>query len=82
MYFTSKDGCQNFLVFAQILSTLILESNKKVTYWISIIISSETKPFDTNLHPITPNLANGRDWYFSAKKDLLHCKATLLYIYT
>ena len=35
MYFTGDDGYQNFLVFAPMLSLLILDSNKKVTNWIS-----------------------------------------------
>ena len=61
MYFTRNDGYQNVLVFAPILSSLILESNKKVTNWISIEISSEeTEPFDTNLDPAVSKLANGR----------------------
>ena len=35
MYFTGDDGYQNFLVFAPMLSLLILDSNKKVTNWMS-----------------------------------------------
>ena len=35
MYFTGNDCYQNFLVFAPMLSSIILDSNKKVTYWIS-----------------------------------------------
>ena len=35
MYFTGDDGYQNLLVFAPMLSLLILDSNKKVTNWIS-----------------------------------------------
>ena len=31
MYFTGDDGYQNFLVFAPILSLLVLDSNEKVT---------------------------------------------------
>ena len=61
MYFTGNDDYQNFLVFAQILSSLILDSNKKVTKWTSNGISSaRIKPFDTNLEPTMANLANGR----------------------
>ena len=56
MYFTGKDGYQNFLVFAPMLSSLILDSNKKVTNWIS----TGNKPFDTNLEPTISNLANGK----------------------
>ena len=59
MYFRSNDGYQNILVFAPMLNSLILDSNKKVTNQISTIISTEKiKPFDTNLEPIMSNLAN------------------------
>ena len=30
MYFTGKDGYQNFLVFTPMLSSLVLDSNNKV----------------------------------------------------
>ena len=61
MYFTGNDDYQNFLVFAQILSSLILDSNKKFTKWTSNGISSaRIKPLDTNLEPTMANLANGR----------------------
>ena len=61
MYFTGNYGYQKFLLFAPMLSSLILDSNKKVTYWISTEISSiKTKPFDTNLEPSMSNLANAR----------------------
>ena len=61
MYFAGNDGYQNFLVFAPMLSSLILDCNKKVTNRISNGISSEKNiPFDTNLEPIIFNLANGR----------------------
>ena len=43
------------------LSSLILDSNKKVTNWILTGISSEKiKPSDTKLESIMSNLANGR----------------------
>ena len=43
------------------LSSIILDSNKSVTNWMSTRISSEKlKPYDTNLDPTTSNLANGR----------------------
>ena len=52
MYFTGNDGYQNFLVFAPMLSSSTLDSNKKVTWSISTEISSEKiQPFDTNLEP-------------------------------
>ena len=35
MYFTGNDGYQNFLVISPILSSLTLDTNKKVTNWIS-----------------------------------------------
>ena len=61
IYFTGKDSYQNFLVFASMLSSLILDSNTKVTNWISTGISSEkTKPFDTGLATKMSNLASGR----------------------
>ena len=61
MYFTGDDGYQNFLVFAPKLSSLILDSNRKVTDWISTRISFEKiKPSDTGLEPTMSNLANGR----------------------
>ena len=48
MYFTGNDGYQSFLVFAPVLGSLILDSNKKVTNWILTGISSEKiKSFDT-----------------------------------
>ena len=52
MYFTGDNGYKNFIVFAPILSSLILDSNKKVTNWMSISISSEKiKPFHNDLEP-------------------------------
>ena len=61
MYFTGDDGYQNFLVFAPMLSSLMLASNKNVTNWISAGISSgKNKSFDTNLKPTMSSLANGR----------------------
>ena len=61
IHFIGNAGYQNFLVFAPMLSYLILDSNKKVTDWISTGISSEKiKPFDINLEPTMSNLANGK----------------------
>ena len=61
MYFTGDGGYQNFLVFVPILSLLVLDSNEKVTNWMSTGISSEKiKSFDTNLEPSMTNLGNGR----------------------
>ena len=62
MFFIGDDDCyQYFLVFAPTLSSLILDCNKIVTYWISSRISSEKiKPFDTNPQLTMFNLANGR----------------------
>ena len=57
MCFTDNDGYQSFLGFAPMLSSLILDSNKKASNWISIGISSgKTKPFYTNLEPAMSNL--------------------------
>ena len=59
IHFTGNDGYQSFIVFALILSSLIWDSNKKVTNYISTWISSEKiKPFDTGLEPTMSNLAN------------------------
>ena len=61
MYSTDNNGYQNFLVFAPMLSFLILHRNKKVTNGMSTGISSEKfKPFDTGLELTMSNLANGR----------------------
>ena len=57
MDFIGNDGYQNFLVFAPMLSSLILDSNKKVTNCISTEMSSEKiKPFYTGLEPTMSNL--------------------------
>ena len=43
------------------LSSLIVDSNRKVTEWILTGISSEkVKSFDTGIEPTMSNLANGR----------------------
>ena len=61
MYFTGNDSYQNFLVFALMLSSLVLDSNRKITNWILSGISSEKiEPFDSGLKPSISNLANGR----------------------
>ena len=61
MYFTGNDGYQNFLSFAPMLSSLVSDSNKKVTNSVSIRISPEKiKPIEGNLEPTIPNLANAR----------------------
>ena len=61
MYFTGDGGYQNFLVFAPMLSSLLLDSNRKVTDWISTrILTEKIKSFDTGLEPAMSILANGR----------------------
>ena len=61
MCFKGNDGFQNFLVFVPMLSSLVLDSNKNVTNWISTAILSENiKRFYTNLEQTMSNLANGR----------------------
>ena len=61
MYFPDFDGYQNFLVFAPVLRSLILDSNKKVTNWMSTGISSEKiKTFDTSFQPTMSKSANDR----------------------
>ena len=55
MYFTANDSYQKFLVFAPMINSLILDSNKKVINWTLTRISSEKiKPFDKNLE--SPNV--------------------------
>ena len=50
MYFTGDHDYQIFLVFASMLSSLTLDSNKKNTDWISTWISPKNiKSFDANL---------------------------------
>ena len=61
MCFKGNAGFQNFLVFVPMLSSLVLDSNKNVTNWISTAILSENiKRFYTNLEQTMSNLANGR----------------------
>ena len=79
MYFAGNDGYQNFPVFIPLLSFLILDSNKKVTNWISSKISFEKfKLFDTHLEPTMSNLANDivilkfKNSVF-VQKIILHC---------
>ena len=61
MYFTGNDGYQNFIFFASLLTSLMLDSNKTLTNKISTGISTgKTKQFDTNLELTMSNLANGR----------------------
>ena len=61
IYFTGNDIYEHFLVFAPMLISMILESNKKVTKWISTGISSnKIKPLDTNLKLTMFNLGNDR----------------------
>ena len=61
MYFTGNDGYQNVLVFAPLLSTPVLDSNRKITDQILTGISSKKiKPFDTGLELAMSNLANVR----------------------
>ena len=79
MHFTEDNGYQNFLVFAQMLISLILDSNKTVANWILNGISSEKiKPFDTNFEPTMSNLPNGKvilkfNNFVLVQKALLHC---------
>ena len=58
MCFTGNNRYQDFLVFTPMLSSLILDSNRKVTNWILTATSSEKiKPFNTGLEMMS-NLAN------------------------
>ena len=48
-----------FSLISPILSSLRLDSNKKVTNWISIgILSEKIKPLDNNLEPTMSDLTN------------------------
>ena len=61
LYFKGYDDYKNLLVFAPILSSLILDSNKKVTDWISTgLLPVKIKLFDISLELIMSNLSNGR----------------------
>ena len=61
MYFTGDDGNQNSLVYIPMFSSVILDSNKKFTQWISTEAApKEIKPFESNLEPNMYNLANSR----------------------
>ena len=63
IYFTDNQvnySLSLFLVFVLRLSSLTLDKNKKSTNWLLTRISSEIKPFDTDLEPTMFNLANGR----------------------
>ena len=60
MYLTGDDGYQNFLFFSPMVSSLILNSNKKVVKWTPTRIpSKKIKPFDAIIQPTMSNLANG-----------------------
>ena len=57
MYFIGNDGYQNFLVFAPMSSSLILNRNKEVTDCILTGISSgKIEPFHSNHEPTMSNL--------------------------
>ena len=79
MYFTEDNGYQNLLVFAPMLISLILDSNKTVANWIlNGILSEKIKPFDTNFESTMSNLANGKvilkfNNFVLVQKALLHC---------
>ena len=80
MYFTENDGYQNFVVFTPMLSSLILDNNKKLTNWISTGMSSEKiKLFDTNLEPTMSNLDNDRGTLKFNNSVLVQKKNSLLY---
>ena len=60
MYLTGDDGYQNFLFFSPMVSSLTLNSNKKVVKWTPTRIpSKKIKPFDAIIQPTMSNLANG-----------------------
>ena len=50
MCFTEEDSYQNFIVFVPVFSFLILDSNRKVTDWMSTgILLEKIRKFDTGL---------------------------------
>ena len=80
MYFKGDNGCQNHLVFSPMLSSLILDSIKKVTNCILTRISSEIiKTFDTNLELPIDNLPNGRVILKSSNSILVQKSSSSLY---
>ena len=61
MHSTGDDGYQNFLAFVPMLSSLILDNNKKVINWmLTRVLPEKSKLFDTTLKPNISNLANGK----------------------
>ena len=61
MHPTGDDGYQNFLAFVPMLSSLILDNNKKVINWmLTRVLPEKSKLFDTTLKPNISNLANGK----------------------
>ena len=55
------------------LSSLMLDSNRKVTNWIwTRILSEKVKPFDSDLELRISNLANSRGYLKSDSSFLLH----------
>ena len=61
MYFIGSDYYQNFLFFVPMLSSLILDSNKKVTNWIlTRTLSENIIRFDSNLGSTMSNLDTGK----------------------
>ena len=72
MYSAGNNGYQNFIVFSPVLSSLILDSNTKVTNWILTGISSEkVKLFDTGLEPKMSDL--NFNSFVLVQKFFLHC---------
>ena len=60
IYVRGNGSYHNFLIFSPMLSSLVLDSHKKVTNWLSTRISPEKiKPFDTDIEPTMANLVNG-----------------------
>ena len=68
------------LVLAPMLSSLVLDSNKKVTNWISTGMSSKKiKLFDTNLELTMSNLVNGKVILKLNNSSLVQKKISSLY---
>ena len=80
MHFTGGYGYENFLVFLPMLSSLMLDNDKKVTNWILSGASSEKiSPSDTNFEPTLSNLASGKVILKFSNSVLVQKTSSLLY---
>ena len=81
MCFAGNDDYQDFQVFVPMLSSPILDGNKKAINWILTGISSKKiKSFDSNLEPTISNLANSKVILIFNNSVLVQKQFSLLYI--